>query len=1085
MIEHEIHSSAVTAKSPVQPPAGSRFTFASGDRPLDGYTIKHGIGRGGFGEVYYAMTDGGKEVALKLVQRHLDVELRGVSQCLNLKNPHLVALHDIKQAATGDYWVVMEYMTGESLADVVMRHADGMPTLDVLKNLRGICEGVGYLHDHGIVHRDLKPGNIFIEDGHVKIGDYGLAKYISASQRSGQTESVGTVYYMAPEIARGRYGKEIDLYAVGVMLYEMLTGRLPFVGESPGEVLMKHLTAEPDLNLLSEPFRSVVARLLAKDPESRYASVEAMRADLDARLAGRPGAAPPPPPIPQVAPAAQHEAGTAPPPQFANAEYESFERGRLARPVKDRLLAGVCSGIAMYAEVDPVWVRLLFVFAAAPVFPLIFIYFLVALIIPAETPADERRRLATCRLRRIVRPRDGNTWTGVCNGWAAYFGVEPALIRAATVLATIMTCIFPGLLLYFLLTWIMPPGDAVASTAELAREPRGRGVFRRFLSVAPRLLISLVVGAGIGLVVGGVCEAAGGLWREEVAVLFGLGSGFATASLALLVLCRRLVGPHRIWPGFASLLAGGGIGCLTGGFALTRGWPWSANEVAVPGALGAGFLTASLSLFVLFTSQMVPLRWRWFFATVFLGAGAGLISASLGLSLGVVDYIAAIFAVGAGLITAGVLGYLLIFTRLAAKLDPVAALAAAGGWTGSNLNQTQSFHETKTGASRWIRQVIGVNPSVGGLNVLVGIVAVVLLAAWAGLSQLSKHAPTYSGSRPTSSSDRAGTSTSRARKANPLAVEWEVHRFTGDGNRVNAIAFSPDGQIVATGCSDGTVRLWDLKTDGEIRKLTGHTQSVHSLTFNSDGTRLAAAADCLDVRVWNVASGQEVCKSIDHPGAVHSVAFSPDGQTLATGSIDDIVRLIDATTGKQVKQFLGSKRDIRSVAFSPDGTKLAAGSRELPGVVRIWDMTTSRPAQSFEGSIFLRHVAFSPDGRQLAVVQEHNNVQLRDVASGSLVPLGANVSWSGAFAFNPAGGQFAYATLDAIELLDIAERRVVARFSHNRSASVAVAFSPDGSMIAGGTNDSAVRVWEVPEAVRKTKPLELKAPVAPATQPEP
>ena len=104
----------------------------------------------------------------------------------------------------------------------------------------------------------------------MKIGDYGLAKFISCSRRSGQTESVGTVHYMAPEIANGRYGREIDIYALGIMLYEMLTGRVPFEGESVGEVLMKHLTAEPDLSALDEPYRDIVQRALAKDPERAH-----------------------------------------------------------------------------------------------------------------------------------------------------------------------------------------------------------------------------------------------------------------------------------------------------------------------------------------------------------------------------------------------------------------------------------------------------------------------------------------------------------------------------------------------------------------------------------------------------------------------------------------------------------------------------------------------------------------------------------------------------------------------------------------------------------------------------------------------
>jgi hypothetical protein len=119
------------------------------------------------------------------------------------------------------------------------------------------------------VHRDLKPGNIFSDDGIVKVGDYGLSKFISCSRRSGQTESVGTVHYMAPEIANGRYGKEIDIYALGIILYEMLTGHVPFDGESVGEVLMKHLTAEPVMERVPAPYRTAIAKALTKDPDQR------------------------------------------------------------------------------------------------------------------------------------------------------------------------------------------------------------------------------------------------------------------------------------------------------------------------------------------------------------------------------------------------------------------------------------------------------------------------------------------------------------------------------------------------------------------------------------------------------------------------------------------------------------------------------------------------------------------------------------------------------------------------------------------------------------------------------------------------
>ncbi|MEM6654198.1 MAG: protein kinase [Planctomycetota bacterium] len=295
-------AAATDPASPAPEGRATKFVFPSGSRPLDGYTIKRGVGRGGFGEVYFATSDAGKEVALKLIRRNLDVELRGVRQCLNLKHPNLVALYDLRTDDAGDQWVIMEYVPlgpggGLSLEDAIDAHPNGMPEREVIAWMKGIASGVAYLHQSGIVHRDLKPGNIFRDVssvsaalpgsrngdggsnvggtniGDVKIGDYGLAKFISASRRSGQTESVGTVHYMAPEIANGRYGREVDLYALGIILYEMLTGHVPFEGESIGEVLMKHLTAEPDLSVLKRPYRDIVRRLLAKDPSDRIASV--------------------------------------------------------------------------------------------------------------------------------------------------------------------------------------------------------------------------------------------------------------------------------------------------------------------------------------------------------------------------------------------------------------------------------------------------------------------------------------------------------------------------------------------------------------------------------------------------------------------------------------------------------------------------------------------------------------------------------------------------------------------------------------------------------------------------------------------
>jgi uncharacterized RDD family membrane protein YckC len=308
------------------------YTFKHGDQPLKGFTVQRAVGGGGFGEVYYAVSDGGREVALKYLRENPQVELRGVSHCINLKSPHLVSIFDVKKNGDGDYFVIMEYCSGPSLRDLLIAEPNGFAPEKAAFFVRELAKGLSYLHERGIVHRDLKPGNVFFDDGYVKIGDYGLSKFISVSRHSAQTASVGTVHYMAPEIGSGDYSRGVDIYALGVMLYEMLLGRVPFEGSSMAEVLMKHLTSQPEVDSLPAPFGKVIRKALEKDPKDRYQTVDEMIDELMAveevqkSLAGfspqsLEGAVAnrvkPPPPPPPVIPGAPGRRPGVPHPPFA------------------------------------------------------------------------------------------------------------------------------------------------------------------------------------------------------------------------------------------------------------------------------------------------------------------------------------------------------------------------------------------------------------------------------------------------------------------------------------------------------------------------------------------------------------------------------------------------------------------------------------------------------------------------------------------------------------------------------------------------------------------------------------------------
>ncbi len=322
-----------------------KFTYSSGQRPLDGYTLKRGIGRGGFGEVYFGVSDGGKEVALKLVRGNEEVELRGVAQCLNLKHPNLINLYDLKTDSQGDQWVVMEYVSGETLGVVLNRHPQGLPVELAQQWFLALARAVSYLHDHGIVHRDLKPGNIFLEGGTVKVGDYGLSKFIGCTQRTAQTQSVGTVHYMAPEISTGNYNKQIDIYAAGIILYEMLTGHVPFEGESAGEILMKHLTTPPDLTKLPREYAPIVGKALAKNPAHRYATMAEMAKAVEA-VGGGPIAAPSPSPSPRTVPQTFLSESEARPAPILNVLPAATPQSRLVELCSSLALTALFAGLA-------------------------------------------------------------------------------------------------------------------------------------------------------------------------------------------------------------------------------------------------------------------------------------------------------------------------------------------------------------------------------------------------------------------------------------------------------------------------------------------------------------------------------------------------------------------------------------------------------------------------------------------------------------------------------------------------------------------------------------------------------------------
>jgi len=306
--------------------------------------------------------------------------------------------------------------------------------------------------------------------------------------------------------------------------------------------------------------------------------------------------------------------------------------------------------------------------------------------------------------------------------------------------------------------------------------------------------------------------------------------------------------------------------------------------------------------------------------------------------------------------------------------------------------------------------------------------------------------------------------------------------LTSDGTSVNAVAYSPDGKILATGSGDGTVRLWDVATHQQIGVPLGNFSPANlfeSVAFSPNGKIVAAARQDGVIRLWDVATHQLIGTLLTADvSTIYSIAISPDGDLLAAGHSDGTVQLWDLASAQQAgAPVTPHAGEVLSVAFSPDGTTLATGSYTASGrsTVQLWDVNSRQPiggplpdqapASSYCGSLTVCSVAFSPDGTTLAGGGSDGVVQLWNVTSRAgigLLSTGHNGMIT-SVAFSPGGQFLAAGDYGGMAWLwDMATRQQIGiPLTADNRAIEAVAFSPDGKTLATGSRDGTARLWDV------------------------